>query len=244
MSGMLFYKNIIPISLSQHKNTKIRQVSDFSFAAHTHLIPLSALEFFNASREFPIVFIKYDDGGFSPVIMLGVQEKQNLYVSDDGKWLSRFLPAYVSRYPFVPSAKDENADQLAVCIDEAYAGFNAEDGEPLFQEDGAPSPLLEQATKMLQEFHARTKLTIDFCNRLAAKGLFEEMKGEFGTEDGKKKIKLTGFHVISERKLLDLDDNTVLDLFRKSEIGCIYSHLISLGNFQVIVDRFFSMNKD
>lgn len=243
MSQMLFYNNIIPLNPVQHKNARMRQVTDFSFAAATHFIPVSGMEFSVASKEFPIVFIKHADGGVSPIILVGLQENKNMFVSSEGKWLAGYLPAYVSRYPFVPSANDENSEQLAICVDDTCPDFNEKDGEPLFLEEGSPAPLLERVIQMLQNFHAYSNHTIDFCNRLAASGLLEEMKGEFGMRDGEKKIKLEGLYAVSEKKLLDLDDDTVLDYFRRGEFAWIYCHLTSLSNLPRMVDAFFSAQK-
>jgi hypothetical protein len=121
----------------------------------------------------------------------------------------------------------------------------AEKGQPLFQEDGTPAPLMEDVIKILQDYHGQVKHTSDFCQRLADNGLLEskEFQAEVSTKDGDKKFQLSGMYVVNEQKLLGLDDNIALDFFKKGEFAWIYSHLISLSNFPRVLDRYFAEKK-
>ena len=242
MTQMLIYEKIVVLDLKKHKNTRVAPVTDFSFAASANSIPLAGVEFIEAAKEYPIAFIKNTQGEYLPTIILGLQNSQNLFVSPDGKWNAYYIPAYIRRYPFVPSTTNE-AGKLNICIDEAYQGINGENGVPIFNADGTPAPLLEKAVQLIQDYHLQMQNTNSFTSRLAASGVLQEMKAEFGTRDGSRKFRLSGIFVVNEKKLLGLEDAQVLDFFRKGEFAWIYSHLTSLSNFPRMLDRFYPQPK-
>jgi len=55
--------------------------------------------------------------------------------------------------------------QRAVCIDEAYEGFNDDEGEALF-DDGETTPILQQAMDFLEEYQKQYQRTEAFVQRL------------------------------------------------------------------------------
>jgi len=242
MTQMLIYEKIVVLDITKHKNTRVAPVTDFSFAASANSIPIAGVEFIEAAKEYPIAFIKNSQGAYIPTIILGLQDNQNLFVSKEGKWNGYYIPAYVRRYPFVPSTTNE-AGKLNICIDAAYKGIDAENGAPVFNADGTPAPMLERAVQLIQDYHVQMQHTNSFISRLADSGVLQEMKAEFGTRDGSKKFRLNGIFVVNEEKLRALDDAKVLDFFRKGEFAWIYSHLTSLSNFARMLDKFFTQPK-
>ncbi len=237
MSDLMFYKNIIPLNFNEHKNTKIAGLSDYSFTSETNAVPLAVIEFSEASKEFPITFLQNQEGEYIPMAILGLQDKQNLFVNAEGNWGAKYLPGYIRRYPFVPSLGDD-PDKMNICIDASYAGFDVEEGENLFQDDGSPSPRLDNVIKMIQDFHNQMQLTTHFSERLKACDLFKELEATVSTQDGSQQFSLTGLHIIDEEKLANLDDEKVLEFFKNSEFPLIYNHLNSLSNFAQLVDIF------
>jgi len=242
MPQMLIYEKIVVLDIKKHKNTRIAPVTDFSFAASANSIPIAGVEFIEAAKEYPIAFIKNSQGEYLPTIISGLQDNQNLYVSKEGKWNAYYIPAYIRRYPFVPSTTNE-AGKLNICIDAAYKGIDAENGAPIFNEDGTPAPMLEKAVQLIQDYHVQMQHTNSFTSRLAESGVLQEMKAEFGTRDGSRKFRLSGLFVVNEEKLFALDDARVIDFFRKGEFAWIYSHLTSLSNFTRMLDKFFTQPK-
>lgn len=241
MAGMMFYKDIDLLDPSKYGKSKIERISDYSFTAEANSLPVTGNEFIEASKEYIIGFLKNDEGEYFPMVALGVEDQKNLYVTKEGKWNAKYIPGYVRRYPFT-SMVNEGEEKFNIGIDESYSGLGAEKGQPLFQEDGSPAPLVEDVIKILQAYHGQMKHTSDFCQRLADNDLFEQkaFQAEVSTQAGGKKFQLTGVYVINEEKLLGLDDNIALDFFKKGEFAWIYSHLISLSNFPKMLDRYFA----
>lgn len=232
MSEMMFYESVVALNDQTHAKVKMRPATSFAYAAKTNSVPLLASEFFEAAREYPIVFA-HGEAGPVPAALLGLREAENLYVDSAGKWDARYVPAFVRRYPFVPGKGAQG--ELLVCIDEASECFDADVGEPLFAA-GKPTPQLEHAMKFLTEFHQAAGATELLGRRLQELGLLRQADSLAQLNDGSQ-FRLNGLNVVDEAKLRELDRDAVQELFANGSLSVIYAHLMSLGNLGALVDR-------
>lgn len=232
MPELMFYERVVALNDQTHAKLKVRPASGYGYAAATNAVPLLANEFFEAAREYPIVFVQAE-GGPVPVALLGLRDGENLYVDAAGKWDARYVPAFVRRYPFVPG-KGANGE-LLVCIDEASPCFDKKQGEPLF-EDGKPTPQLEHAMKFLTEYHQIAAATEAIGKRLEEFGLFRDADSVARLNDGSE-FRLKGIKVVDEGRFKLLLPEVVQELFANGGLGMIHAHLISLGNLAGLVDR-------
>jgi len=236
MPSLLFYEKPVALNKVAHKDVKIAPLGgDYSFAAKTNSVIMAGIEFAEAAKEFPVVFAKAGNDRILPVALLGMRNNENLFVGEDGKWDGRYVPAFVRRYPFVLAQLPESKD-LTVCIDTAYPGYNAKDGQNLFDKKGANTPLLQRAIDFLSDYQRQYKRTEAFIKTLADLDLFMSLSAKVNMTSGQQ-FALTGFMVIDEKKLLKLDDADALKLFRAGELAWVYSHLLSLSNLSRLVDR-------
>ncbi|MCK9382098.1 MAG: SapC family protein [Sulfuritalea sp.] len=232
MSEMIFYERVVPLNDKTHANLKVRPATSFAYAAKTNSVPLLASEFFEAAREYPIVFASGEAGPVAAAL-LGLRESENLYVDTEGKWDARYIPAFVRRYPFVPGTGAQG--ELLVCIDESSQCFDTRKGDPLFVA-GKPSARLEHAMKFLTEFHQAATSTELLGRRLQELGLLRQADSLAQLNDGTQ-FRLRGLNVVDEAKLRELDRDTVHELFANGTLAVIYAHLMSLGNLGALVDR-------
>ncbi|OHC63023.1 MAG: hypothetical protein A2040_16745 [Rhodocyclales bacterium GWA2_65_19] len=232
MSEMMFYERVVALSDQTHADLKVRPATSFAYAAKTNSVPLLASEFFEAAREYPIVFA-HGEAGPVPAALLGLRENENLYVDSAGKWDARYVPAFVRRYPFVPGKGAQG--ELLVCIDEASQCFDAKEGEALFVA-GKPSAQLEHAMKFLTEFHQAAGTTELLGRRLQELGLLRQADSLAQLNDGSQ-FRLNGLNVVDEARLRELDRDTVQELFANGTLAVIYAHLMSMGNLGALVDR-------
>lgn len=233
MSNVMFYEKPVAVHRDQHRSTLIGQVTSLSFAAKTNSVFLNGVEFIEACKEYPIVFAAIG-GRKVPVALVGLRDNENLFVQADGSWDARYIPAFVRRYPFVLA--EGAGDQLVVCIDEASTAFNAKDGQPLFDQNGANTPFLDNALNFVNAYQAQTKRTEEFVNKLDARGLFKEMSSKTELTDGRNFV-LNGIYVIDEEKLMSASDQETAEMFKSGEAGWVFAHLISLSNMGRLVDR-------
>ena len=240
MATLMFYGQPTPINRNKHRDARIRSIAgDYSFAAATNSVLLAGVEFVEASKEYPIVFSRLGEGRYVPVALLGLRNQENLFVADGGAWDARYIPAFVRRYPFILARSGDSG--YTVCVDEAYEGFTAsgggdEDGERLFTDDGENGPALQRAVDFLSEYQRQYARVERFTARLAELDLFSELTARVQLRQGGK-LALGGLQVVDEKKLLALDDEQALKLFRQGELAWVYSHLASLTNMNRLVNR-------
>lgn len=236
MKKFAFYNKVVALNSDVHRDLRFAaQEIGFSFAADTTAVLIAGVEFAEASREYPIVFIRGQDKQMRPVALLGVRNGENLYVDEQGKWDAGYIPAFVRRYPFV-MAEGGASGELMVCIDESCPALHAGHGEPLINAEGKLAPLMNEVVQFLQNFQrefARTELIVRQLDEL---GLFIEQGARFDTSSGES-FQLNDFYLIDEAKFLQIADDKLPRLFRSGAFGLAYLHLASLGNMRKLLDR-------
>lgn len=233
-SQPIFYKKIVPLNKNQHGDFYIEPARNYKYTKETNSIYIAAIEFPSASKEYPIVFGKNNDGEIFPVVLLGLENKQNLYLGKKGEWLASYVPAYVRRYPFILAINSGNGNNFTVCIDENFSGFNTnKKGERLFNEMGEESELLKKSVGFMKDYQNQIQLTNLFCININNLGLLEPMQANI--EKSGKKQALGGFLCVSRNKLKSLPDNQLAELVKSDQIELIYAHLNSLSNIDRLI---------
>lgn len=224
------FKSIVPITLERHKLSKVKQIDSFAFAKGVNMASIMVHEFSRAASIYPIVFVEDKQNDiFKPVVLFGFEEGENLFIDDENKWQSSYIPAIIRRYPFALAKTDEDG-RFSVCIDEESEFVNKADGQELFDSDGKPAEVMERVKKYLAELQQMDAFTEEFCKFLSQKNMFTplNMKVKVGNE-----IKnITGAYIINEERLNALSDETFLDMRAKKYIPVIYSHLSSLSQIE------------
>jgi hypothetical protein len=239
MTTLLIYQDAAALDREQHRHLKLKSTDNARFAAAAHAVPLVAVEFAEATREYPIVFARGADENGAPGELLcyaltGTREGENLYLDAAGRWAADYIPAFIRRYPFVFA--QTGGDQLTVCIDETFPGFDESEGEPLFDATGEPAPLLKNALELLTDYQQQVQRTGDFLKKLDAAGILMEAQLEANLPDGRHAL-VQGMLVVDEAKLKQLPPTTMQKWFISGELGLIYAHLLSLGNLKRLVQR-------
>ncbi len=233
MPSVQFFEKPVAVNRDQHRNARIGAVPDFKFASSINCVALTLVEFTEASKEYPIVFASVGERHV-PVALLGLRDKENLYVNAEGKWDARYIPASVRRYPFVLA--ENGPAQWVVCVDEASSAFNAQGGQPMFDEQGKNAPLLEGALNFLGAFQTEFARTEAFMKMLAEHQLLTEMAAKFDLKDGRSFV-VKRLHVIDEKKFQALDKEVLAALVKSADAAWIYAHLMSMSNLRRLIDH-------
>jgi hypothetical protein len=194
-----------------------------------------AAEFAHAAPEYAIVF-----GGTGEVVMpvavLGVRADENLYVTRQGSWQARYIPAFVRRYPFLFSSHDEGKT-FTLCIDETFPGFNQDGrGERLFDDDGIPTLYASNVLKFLQQYQLEFQRTQSFCRKLKDLNLLGPMQAQIKLGSGQR-MASRGISAIDRARLKTLSASVLGELVKSDELELMYAHLVSLQNFAAVRDR-------
>lgn len=224
------FTKLTPINKEQHAKLKVKAIESFEFASKFHIASVMVHEFVRAASVYPIVFLEdKNQDEFRPVTLLSLDAGENLFVDESGKWQASYVPAIIRRYPFA-LARNPEQDNFTVCVDEDSKYVGTEDGQPLFNESGEPTAVIENVKRYLGELQQMEVFTKAFCHFLAENNLFTPLNMRVRAANQIKNV--TGCYVINEERLNNLSDSKFLEIKEKRYLAPIYSHLTSLSQIE------------
>lgn len=236
ISPPLGYEQIVP--LQKHDRVVLPQVDAVpDFCRRLHVVPISLSEFGPVCRDYPIVFLSANAGKtFSAVAVLGLQERQNLFVLTDGSWDRRaYLPAYVRRHPFCMARVTRDGEvqkDRMICVETAAL---RKDGEQLYGENGAPLPQWQALERLILDYENDLVRSEELCVLLAELQLLEAFSMKAEVEGFT--MQLEGMHRVSQAALESLPEAALRRLLGAGVMDKIYAHLLSLDNFRRLLNR-------
>ena len=226
---LLFYDQVTPISGKRHKTWCVDGATQrYQFSRGVNSVPVTAIEIPAAAREYSIVFAGSGEA-IVPVVILGIEGNENLYLNEDGSWNAHYVPAFVRRYPFV-FARSEDGATFTLCLDESWDGCNEEGrGQRLFDDEGERSEYLQNVLNFLQDYQRHFQRTQTYCAKLQELDLLEPQQARFTMAGGEVKT-LAGFSAINRDRLKKLPAETLSELAQTDELELTYTHLQSMNN--------------
>lgn len=224
-----------------HKDLRILPGYGRELGFDVGLTRVFPVEFTQLQMEYPIVFMRNrDTGHFEPVVLFGLVENENLYLSEDG-WDARYIPLTIQRQPFLIGFQESVEGGVpqrtpVVHVDMDHPKVSTTEGEPVFLEHGGESPLLERMTSVLMTIHQGKEANETFSRVLVGLDLVESSTLEFAMDNGEK-YTLSGLHIINEERLRGLNASALETLHQHGHLRDIYMMLASMPNFRKLVDR-------
>ncbi|MDP3536556.1 MAG: SapC family protein [Halomonas sp.] len=194
---------------------------DVSFAAQQALLPLHAGELAKAAATMPIAMIK-EGREWRLVGVCGIETGHNLFVKA-GKWLGNYKPAWLSTYPFQVVAVGEKG----LVTFERDSGLEAphDDGEPFFAADGQMSDAVSTRVEALKAAHGKHQATQKALAALAKAKVITPWPLAIKEQLG---LAIDGLHMIDEKALSQLDDETFLGLRKSQALPIAYALNLSI----------------
>jgi hypothetical protein len=224
------FNKLVPVNKEVHAKFKVKPLDGFAFARDFHIASIMVHEFARAASVYPIVFLEdKDKDEFRPVVLMGLDAGENLFVSEDGKWQASYVPAIIRRYPFALAQTDQEG-QFTVCIDEDSPYVGQDEGQALFDNKGEPTEVVENVKRYLGELQQMEVFTKEYCRFLAEHNLFTPLNMRVRENDKIKNI--TGCYVINEERLNNLSDTLFLEIRSRRYTAPVYSHLTSLAQIE------------
>lgn len=232
MNLPLFYTAVTPLDREQHREMRAPAAADrLNFAASSHLIPCVVDEFATGGLEMPILFVPTVDGA-TAVFLTGCEPGKSILLRQDGSWATRYIPAYLRRFPFILGDVDEK--QSVMCVDAGR--LQTEEGEALFNEKGENTAFLNQTIDLVNQYAASSRVTDAFVQTLFDLKLLNAVTIDFQNVNGKA-VSLHGLLAVDDVALANLSDETFLELRKKNYLPLIYVHRSSLNNIQTLANR-------
>lgn len=226
------YKNLEAINKIIDKDITIKEVENYTFAKEQMSVPILLPEFYEACKDYPILFSKDKENLWMATVMLGYKEKENIFIDEKGKWTkNKYIPANLRRYPFI-FATDANSSQLTLAVEKEYkVQSKKDDKRKLFDEEGKNSVFLDNTLNFLNRFHKDFQETAAFIKQLEEWELLEEKNASIIISKDEK-YAINGFYTVNEEKLKHLSKKKKEELCSKNASPLITAHLISLSNIQ------------
>jgi len=234
------HKRPVALDREKHRHLKLRaDASNLLATAGLNSFFLTAAEFVDACREYPILFLSagVDAEGreqVAPVAVFGVSPGENLFLRADGRWDAHYVPAMLRAYPFTMARID--AEQYAVCLDEGWDGLSQDEGRPLFDEQGQPTPMLTEVRKFIEQIELETERTRLAGQRLMELKLLQPKRFDATLPDGTP-LGIDGFLAADEERMASLSDAEALEVQRSGLLALLHAHQISMGNMRRLIER-------
>ncbi len=227
------FEKIVPVNKDVHAHTKVGEISSFAFASKLHVAYVTLQKFARAAAIFPIVFVEDKDRDeFRPVVLLGLNVGQNLFVDAAGKWRASYVPAVIRRYPFALTQAGADGQYL-LCIDEGSSLVSATQGASLFDDRGEPTQVIENVKRYLSELQQMEAATNGFTRFLAEHNMLTPLS--LSVRDNGQMKSIQGCYVVNEQRLNNLSDDLFLEIRNKRYLAAVYAHLISLAQTERLV---------
>lgn len=227
------FEQIVPVALERHRHKKVRNTTQFDYASRFHIAYVTMHEFARAAATYPIVFLEdKPNDGFRPVVLMGLNPGENLFVSADGVWNASYIPAMIRRYPFALS-KSGQEGRFVVCVDEGSSLVSDTEGAALFDEQGQPTQVIENVKRYLAELQQMDQVTQEFTRFLQSQNLLTPLNMRVNLSTQARNI--TGCYVINEERLNSFSDALFKEVRTKRYLPSIYAHLMSLPQIERLV---------
>lgn len=193
-------------------------------------------EFRQVQAHYPILFRKdLESGRFAALALFGFEHGENLFLHD-ARWDAPYRPLSIAIRPFLVGrpADDEGPGQVHIDMDHPRA--TSGNGVRLFDDDGRPTPFLEDIAEKLGLLDAGYRASEGFFEALERHELLEPFTLEI-TLDDQSTNRLVGFHIVNEDKLRTLDDAALGGLHREGFLMPLFMALASLSNLAELVER-------
>lgn len=198
-------------------------------------------EFRQLQAHFPIVYQHVEgpgpNSGFQPVALFGLEEGQNLFLTDAG-WDATVMPMALQRDPFMIGRAADGSLQLHVDL-ESPRIVRPEEGEvgtALFMPHGGFSDYLDHVVQLMEHLHAHAQALPVFIEALTRHQLLEPFAIDIETPGGEQ-AQLTGLFTVNEERLLALPGAALEALARDGHLLPITMQIASLAQLPVLLER-------
>ncbi|MCB2082618.1 MAG: SapC family protein [Sphingomonadaceae bacterium] len=233
----LFYQDLMPLNSRDHKGFKTRSMDAAPWLKNQHAVPLTADEFVQASRHFPIVFSSGENP--LPLALMGLNEGINTFVDDEGKVNEPvYLPAYIRRYPFMLAKLSPESEELSLCFDPTADLIGEfDEGLALFDGDGA-SEQTKAILKFCEDFEQAGQRTRALTDELKAHDLLMDGEIAISTNDNPDKPYVyRGFQMVNQEKLREVRGDQLRKWNENGLLMLIHAHIFSLDLMRNIFGR-------
>ena len=222
----------------RHRDIRIRTERSASLGDARHFSLALPGEFRHLQAHFPIVFQHVEgESGFQPIALFGLEEGQNLYLTEGG-WDATVVPMALQREPFAIGRAPDDSLQLHIDLQSprVVRTEGGEEGTALFLPHGGFSEYLEQVVKLMEELHAQAQQLPFFIETLKRHQLLEPFVLDIEMPSGEHS-RMTGLFTVNEDRLASLSGADLETLSKEGHLLPIYMQMASLAQLPGLLHR-------
>ena len=221
-----------------HRHLRIHTERSAALGDARHFALALPAEFRHLQAHFPIVFQHVEgDVGFQPIALFGLEEGQNLFLTDTG-WDATAVPLALQREPFLIGRAQDDSLQLHIDMDSPriVKPHEGESGTALFMPHGGFSEYLDQIVQLMENLHAHAQQLPMFIEALMRHQLLEPFVLDLQMPGGQE-ARLTGLFTINEERLAALPGEALQALAQEGHLLPIYMQMASLAQLPLLAER-------
>ncbi len=223
------------VSRTDHARAYWQPSKDFAFVAGEQLIEVFITELSAVIPHYTLGFIRQGESeAFSLAVLLGVGGASNLYVNQDGTWMSSYIPATLKSFPFSLRTVDNN-DQRVLCVAEEYL-TDAVDAHAMFKNNDLATDTA-RTLEFLEKCDKDRILTNIACQALDESGVIEPWPIKIDRGNELEPIALEGFYRINESALNALASEELTTLRNSGGLLIAYAQLLAQAQIKVLDSR-------
>lgn len=223
--------NLIALSPTKHSTHSFTSRDGYHFAKQQSAVPILLAELNRVLPQYPIAFLP-ENGHYTAVAITG-DGKRNIYINNDGKWLSEYVPSAMRGYPF--TIVNNNEGQAIFCIHEDHLHPDT-DHQPLFTDTKELTSEAKQHLDFLTQCEGNRQQTIKATTALAEHNLLVPWTLTVdGSGDTPQRI--GGLYRIDEEALNQLPAEQFAALRPNGAIALAYAQLFSMTQHSQLSER-------
>lgn len=193
-------------------------------------------EILHAQRELALLFRKHPETGRLHLnALLGFDEKENLFLDEQGGWKGNYVPMAFEKGPFLITFQGEGNQKAVLSVDIEDPRYQEQGGEKLFNSKGQPSEYLQKVNNVLAAMHEGMQMVDPMVDAFNKYELIEPVSLDIQLANGEK-INFAGAYTIAEEKLRKLEPQAVSELNVNGMLSAAYYIAGSLSNVKNLIN--------
>ena len=216
----------VALSKTRHLDKALGSKLNFYYAKSQSLVEVCTFELQAAVTNFPIVFV-HDGDAVKICYLLGLKEKESLFVTNQGNWDGKMLPTAIQVFPF-KLGRLKSGDNLLLIDEQSDLIVDRGEGTPFFDDEGQVTDFVKKNMRLLSNLNASSVALSRICNVIQELQLLEPFKLKL-QKSGSETLDFGGWMRINTEAFNSLSETKFLELRRVSALEVVFAHFYSMN---------------
>lgn len=223
--------SILPLRPSLHKTHAFSKIKDLSFTKNYSFSPVLIDEMTSLLPSYPLAFARVKEGLFTLVALHGIYNEENLFLNEENRWISNYIPNVYKAYPFV-------LVDNTLCFNMESGLYkevpNEDEGDlRFFDDEGNTQEIIQKVLASLAKHNKYRQLTFDAVKSIVDADILTPWILSAENTNPEKQF-IQGLYRIDEQKLKALSGEKLEKLNKAHALSIAYAQLLSIPRVEVL----------